>query len=49
MGQAPKQSAPHLTIEVRGVAGLLLLPYLLWVGFASVLTWTLWRSNPGLL
>jgi len=35
--------------RIRRVAGLLLLPYLLWVGFASVLTWTLWRSNPGLL
>jgi tryptophan-rich sensory protein len=30
-------------------AALLLLPYLLWVAFASVLTWTVWRSNPGLL
>ena len=30
-------------------AALLLVPYLLWVSFASVLTWTLWRSNPGLL
>ena len=30
-------------------AALLLLPYLLWVGFASVLTWAVWRSNPGLL
>jgi tryptophan-rich sensory protein len=30
-------------------AALLLLPYLLWVGFASVLTWAVWRNNPGLL
>jgi tryptophan-rich sensory protein len=30
-------------------AALLLLPYLLWVSFASVLTWTVWRGNPGLL
>ncbi len=30
-------------------AALLLLPYLLWVGFASLLTWVVWRSNPGLL
>jgi len=30
-------------------AGLLLLPYLVWVSFASVLTWAVWRSNPGLL
>jgi tryptophan-rich sensory protein len=31
------------------VASLLLLPYALWVSFASALTWTLWRGNPGLL
>ncbi len=31
------------------LAALLLVPYLLWVGFASVLTWAVWRSNPGLL
>ena len=31
------------------VAGLLILPYLAWVGFASLLTWAVWRSNPGLL
>ena len=30
-------------------AALLLAPYLLWVGFASVLTWAVWRSNPDLL
>ena len=30
-------------------AALLLVPYFLWVGFASVLTWTIWRSNPHLL
>lgn len=31
------------------LAALLLLPYLLWVGFASALTWAVWRGNPGLL
>jgi tryptophan-rich sensory protein len=31
------------------LAALLLMPYLLWVGFASVLTWALWQGNPGLL
>jgi tryptophan-rich sensory protein len=31
------------------LAGLLLVPYLLWVSFASVLMWTVWRGNPGLL
>jgi len=30
-------------------AAMLLVPYLLWVSFASVLTWTVWRRNPGLL
>ena len=30
-------------------AGLLLVPYLLWVSFASVLMWAVWRGNPGLL
>ena len=31
------------------VAALLMVPYLLWVGFASLLTWAVWRSNPTLL
>ena len=35
--------------RVRRLAALLLVPYLLWVSFASVLTWAVWRSNPGLL
>lgn len=30
-------------------AALLLLPYLLWVAFASLLTWSVWQRNPGLL
>jgi len=30
-------------------AALLLLPYMFWVAFASLLTWTVWRSNPALL
>jgi tryptophan-rich sensory protein len=30
-------------------AALLLVPYLFWVSFASVLTWAVWRSNPGFL
>lgn len=29
------------------VAAILLLPYLLWVGFASVLTFTIWQLNRG--
>lgn len=31
------------------LAALLLVPYFLWVSFASVLTWAVWRSDPGLL
>ena len=31
------------------LAAVLMTPYLLWVSFASVLTWAVWRSNPGLL
>lgn len=30
-------------------AAVLLLPYLLWVAFASALTWTVWQGNPGVL
>jgi benzodiazapine receptor len=29
------------------LAALLLVPYALWVAFASALTWAVWRSNPG--
>lgn len=35
--------------RVQPVAGILLLPYLGWVGFATALTWSVWRLNPGLL
>jgi len=35
--------------RIRPAASLLLAPYLLWVTFASVLNWVLWRANPGLL
>jgi len=31
------------------LAAALLLPYLAWVAFASALTWSVWRRNPGLL
>ena len=30
-------------------AGLLLLPYLLWVGFAAVLNYSVWQLNPQIL
>ncbi|MBC7416250.1 MAG: tryptophan-rich sensory protein [Herminiimonas sp.] len=35
--------------RIRPIAGALLLPYLAWVSFASVLSLTMWRLNPGLL
>ncbi|HEX5871444.1 MAG TPA: TspO/MBR family protein [Longimicrobium sp.] len=35
--------------RVRPVAGALLLPYLLWVSFATALSFAVWRANPGLL
>ena len=31
--------------RVKPLAGVLLLPYLGWIGFASVLNFTLWRMN----
>jgi tryptophan-rich sensory protein len=30
-------------------AAWLLVPYLAWVSFATLLTWTIWRANPGVL
>lgn len=30
-------------------AGVLMLPYLAWVCFASALTWSIWQGNPTLL
>jgi tryptophan-rich sensory protein len=35
--------------RVRPLAGWLLVPYLLWVSFASALTWVLWQANPAVL
>ena len=35
--------------RVRPAAGVLLVPYLLWVSFAAVLNYVLWQLNPGLL
>lgn len=35
--------------RISRLAGLLLVPYVLWVGFASMLTWAVWQANPGLL
>lgn len=35
--------------RVSRAASVLLLPYLLWVAFASALTYATWRANPQLL
>jgi translocator protein len=35
--------------RVRPLAAWLLVPYLVWVAFASALTWAIWRANPGVL
>ncbi len=35
--------------RVSRPAGLLLVPYLLWVSFATALTFAVWRLNPGIL
>ena len=35
--------------RVRPLAGILLVPYLLWVTFATALTLSLWKANPTLL
>jgi tryptophan-rich sensory protein len=35
--------------RIRPLAGALLVPYLAWVGFATALTWSVWRSNIGVL
>jgi translocator protein len=35
--------------RVRPLAGILLLPYLVWVTFAALLNLSIWRLNPGLL
>jgi tryptophan-rich sensory protein len=35
--------------RVRPMAGALLLPYLLWVSFATALNYSIWKLNPGIL
>ena len=35
--------------RVRPLAGALLIPYLLWVSFASALNFSVWQLNPGIL
>jgi translocator protein len=35
--------------RIRALAGWLLVPYIAWVAFASALTLSMWRLNPGVL
>ena len=35
--------------RIRPLAGLLLIPYLLWVSFATALSYSVWRLNPQVL
>lgn len=35
--------------RVKPLAGALMVPYLVWVTYASALTWSVWRGNPDLL
>jgi len=35
--------------RIRTAAGVLLIPYALWVGFAAVLNYVVWQFNPRLL
>jgi tryptophan-rich sensory protein len=35
--------------RVRPLAGALLVPYLLWVGYATALTYSIWQRNRQLL
>ena len=35
--------------RIRPLASVLLIPYLLWVSFASALNYSVWRLNPQIL
>lgn len=35
--------------RVRPLAGVLMIPYVLWVGFAAILNFALWQLNPEIL
>ena len=35
--------------RVHKLAGILMLPYIAWVSFATALTWAVWQANPAAL
>jgi tryptophan-rich sensory protein len=35
--------------RIQPYAGLLFIPYLIWVSIATALNWSLWQANHGLL
>jgi benzodiazapine receptor len=38
-----------LFLKISVVAGVLMFPYLLWVSFAAMLNYSIWKLNPGIL
>jgi benzodiazapine receptor len=38
-----------LFLKISVVAGVLMFPYLLWVSFAAILNYSIWKLNPGIL
>jgi benzodiazapine receptor len=36
-------------LKIRAMAGALMVPYLLWITFASALNYVVWRANPAML
>ena len=49
MGPAALGVRAGMDRTVRPLAGVLLVPYLLWVSFAAVLNYVLWQLNPQIL
>ena len=41
----PERGVLAVDVHTRGIAALLLVPYVAWVSFATVLTAAIWRLN----